>query len=490
MEVRRSIAVIIPALDEEELIGAALASVDEAAAYWAQAVAPGSAAEPPEVVSVVVDGGSSDRTRELAAGAGATVLEAAPGRSSQMNAGAAAVTADVLVFLHADCRLPVDGFAEIDAALDLAPREAAWGRFDVRLEPPSPLLRLVAGAMNLRSRLTGIATGDQAIFVTAIAWELVGGFAAQPLMEDIEICRRLKPAVGQPLCLRAVVTSSSRRWQEHGALRTVARMWLYRALYALGVAPESLHQRYYGLSQSVPGQESGLGGAPAPEDAEQEHQEHQERVVTAPARRALIVFAREPVAGQVKLRLAAVIGEVPALRVYRQLLTRTLRLAQRYRQRGSVAVILAGARSDGAGELERRASRLGFEWQEQCGGDLGARMHDAFGRAFAEGFEQVVLIGCDCPVMGVRELDSAFEALADAAVVLAPAEDGGYVLVALRGPLPKLFEGITWGSGEVLEQTRQAALSEGVQPRLLAELWDVDRLEDLQRWEAARGSQR
>ena len=484
---RRSIAVIIPARDEEELIGAALASVDEAAAYWAQAVAPGSASETPEVVSVVVDGGSSDRTRELAAGAGATVLEVAPGRSSQMNAGAAAVTADVLVFLHADCRLPADGLAEIDAALDLAPREAAWGRFDVRLEPPSPLLRLVAGAMNLRSRLTGIATGDQAIFVSAIAWELIGGFAAQPLMEDIEICRRLKLAVGQPLCLRALVTSSSRRWQEHGALRTVASMWLYRALYALGVSPESLHRRYYGVSESVPGQESGLGGPPAPENAEQDPRE---RVVTVPERRALIVFAREPIAGQVKMRLAAEIGELPALRVYRQLLTRTLRLAQRYRQRGSVAVILAGAGFDGAGELEGRASRLGFGWQEQCGGDLGARMHDAFERAFAEGFEEVVLIGCDCPVMGVRELDSAFAALAASDAAINPAEDGGYALVALRRPLGALFEGISWGSDAVLAQTRQAALQAGVKLELLRQLWDVDRVADLRRWQAGSRAQR
>ncbi len=479
----RRIAVIIPALDEEERIGAALASVSAAAAYWAQAAAAGVV---PEVVTVVVDGGSSDRTRELAASTGATVITAAPGRWSQMNAGAAAVTADVLLFLHADCRLPPDALSALAAALAHAPREAAWGRFDIRLEPSTPLLRVVAGAMNLRSRLTGIATGDQAIFVTAIAWELVEGFAALALMEDVDFCARLKRAVGPPTCLSAVVTSSSRRWQEQGALRTILRMWSYRALYALGASPDDLYRRYYGTSPAAV-EQPGAGPAAAT-DAAGQHQE--ELLASAPARRALLVFAREPVAGQVKTRLAADIGALPALRVYRKLLTRTLRLAQRYGERSAVTVILAGAGAGPAGELERRAVRLGFQWQLQCDGDLGARMLDAFERAFAAGFEEAVLIGCDCPVIGVRDLDGAFAALAGADAALSPAEDGGYALVAAKRPLAALFDGIAWGSDAVLEQTRQAALQAGIELKLLRELWDVDDLADLQRWEGAGGDQR
>ncbi len=237
------VAVVIPALNEEARIAVALASVKEAES----ALRNGDA----EVSSIVVDGGSSDRTSELASDSGALVVAAPPGRASQMNAGAAIGGAEVLVFLHADVRLSGDCLVELMAILGPAPARAAWGRFDVRLEPSSPLLRVVAAAMNLRSRLTGIATGDQVIFMTRAAWDLVGGFPAIPLMEDVEISRRLKAAVGRPLCLHASVNVSSRRWHTQGVWRTIATMWLYRALYALGATPDYLHRRYYG---------SGAGG--------------------------------------------------------------------------------------------------------------------------------------------------------------------------------------------------------------------------------------
>ncbi len=208
------------------------------------------------------------------------------------------------------------------------------------------------------------------------------------------------------------------------------------------------------------------------------------------ARDALIVFAREPIAGQVKSRLAADVGTAPALAVYRRLLARTLALARRYHGSRDVTIILASADGSERGELARRARSNGFAWQLQCRGDLGARMHDAFERAFADGFQRVVLIGCDCPVMGARELDSAFAALAASDAAVNPAEDGGYALVALRRPLGALFEGISWGSGAVLAQTRQAALQAGVRVELLRQLWDVDRVADLRRWQAGRRAQR
>ncbi len=248
----KRIAVIIPARDEEKQIVAALGSagcgVPEPGAGAGDETprVAADAASAPQIVCVVVDGGSRDDTVARARAAGATVLEAEPGRAAQMNAGAAAVDADVLVFLHADTRLPVDWLPAIAARLAAAPGEAAWGRFDVRLDPSSPVLGVVAAAMNLRSRLTGIATGDQAIFLTRAAWNQVGGFPAIPLMEDVEISRRLKRAVGPPLCLRTTVRTSSRRWRSHGVLRTIARMWLYRALYFCGVPAAVLHRRYYG----------------------------------------------------------------------------------------------------------------------------------------------------------------------------------------------------------------------------------------------------
>ena len=233
----RRIAVIIPTLDEEPRIAATLASVRAAG----KALGPHQA----EVSTLVVDGGSSDRTVELARAGGALVIASARGRAAQMNAGAAQVVADVMVFLHADTQLPEQGLRHLVAALEAAPGPAAWGRFDVRLEPSSPLLSLVAAAMNLRSRASGIATGDQAIFVTRLAWQQVGRFPPIALMEDVEISRRLKKVAGRPLCLRAKVTVSSRRWRANGVWRTIVSMWLYRALYALGATPDYLHRCYY-----------------------------------------------------------------------------------------------------------------------------------------------------------------------------------------------------------------------------------------------------
>ncbi len=158
-----------------------------------------------------------------------------------MNAGAAAAHADLLLFLHADTRLPSDALALVLAALAAPHRD--WGRFDVRIVGRHPMLALVAAGMNLRSRLSGIATGDQAIFVRRAAFDAVGGFPAQPLMEDVELSRRLKRRA-RPVCLRARVETSGRRWEKFGIWRTIGLMWRLRLFYWLGVSPERLEKAY------------------------------------------------------------------------------------------------------------------------------------------------------------------------------------------------------------------------------------------------------
>jgi len=183
---------------------------------------------------IVVDGGSTDDTVELAAPLCDQVLRAPRGRALQMNAGARVASGDTLVFLHADTRLPAHADDEIARA------DAIWGRFDVRIASPRPLLRLVARAMNLRSRLSGIATGDQAIFVRREAFP---GFPEIPLMEDIAFSRRMKRR-GRPACLRACVTTSARRWEARGVVRTILLMWRLRLLYALGMTPQRLAREY------------------------------------------------------------------------------------------------------------------------------------------------------------------------------------------------------------------------------------------------------
>jgi rSAM/selenodomain-associated transferase 2 len=185
---------------------------------------------------IVVDGGSSDATALVARGLCDRLLAAPRGRATQMNAGVPQASGGALLFLHADTRLPPRADELIFAALACS----IWGRFDVEIETRHPLLKLVACAMNLRSRLTGIATGDQAIFVRRDAF---AGFPEIALMEDIAFSKAMKRA-GPPACLRSRVVTSGRRWESRGVLRTIVLMWRLRLLYFLGARPEDLARRY------------------------------------------------------------------------------------------------------------------------------------------------------------------------------------------------------------------------------------------------------
>jgi rSAM/selenodomain-associated transferase 2 len=187
---------------------------------------------------IVVDGGSRDGTSDLARPLADRVTTAPRGRAEQMNAGAATANGDVLLFLHADSRLPKDADRLV---LDrLARSGRAWGRFDVRFDKG---LDLIALMMNWRSRLTGIATGDQALFVTRTAFERAGGFPAIALMEDVALSTKLK-RISRPLALDVHVITSARRWRKHGVIRTVLLMWRLRLAYFLGADPAKLAQVY------------------------------------------------------------------------------------------------------------------------------------------------------------------------------------------------------------------------------------------------------
>ena len=189
---------------------------------------------------IVADGGSGDGTPALAAAWADAVIAAPRGRALQMNAGAAQARASVLLFLHADTLLPPEADALVLQALAAG---AVWGRFDVHIEGRPAMLRVVAALMNLRSRLSGIATGDQGMFVTRDAFERVGGFPAQPLMEDLELSRRLK-RLGRPACLRARVRTSGRRWEQRGVWRTIVLMWRLRWRYWRGESAEAIARAY------------------------------------------------------------------------------------------------------------------------------------------------------------------------------------------------------------------------------------------------------
>lgn len=205
---------------------------------------------------IVVDGGSHDHSPAIATALSDVLICTDSGRARQMNAGADQATGDWLLFLHADTRLP-EPFSEwLPLICD---SEAKWGRFDIRLSGHQWPFRVIETCINWRSRLTRIATGDQALFVRRKQFLTMGGFAAIPLMEDIELCRRLR-RVSAPLCLAVLVTTSSRRWEERGILRTIGLMWRLRWRYFFGADPVQLAKRYCQptLKQPLPTQPASL----------------------------------------------------------------------------------------------------------------------------------------------------------------------------------------------------------------------------------------
>jgi len=221
------LSVIMPVLDEGEGIGATLDALANLRSLGTEVI--------------VVDGGSRDATIQRARLRADRVISAPRGRALQMNAGAAKATGDVLLFLHADTRLPRDADHVLLNGLERSGR--AWGRFNVKIEGRSPLLILVGWLMGLRSRVTGIATGDQAIFARRDAFQAAGGFPEIPLMEDIALCKRLK-RVSAPLCLTERVITSGRRWEQNGVINTIVLMWRLRLAYFFGADPKELAEQY------------------------------------------------------------------------------------------------------------------------------------------------------------------------------------------------------------------------------------------------------
>ncbi len=222
----KKLSVIVPMLNEERAIARTLDAI---------------AAGAPAAEVIVVDGGSSDRSREEAGPRCARLLISPRGLARQMNAGAAIATGDALVFVHADTTVPPSFAADIAAALD--DPAAVGGRFDLRLDDSAPILRLIGWLISARSRLSRTGTGDQAIFARRAIFDRLGGYRDLAVCEDLDLARRLKRA-GRVACLRSRVTTSARRWREEGVLATTTRMWFIRAAFLLGVSPARLAHLY------------------------------------------------------------------------------------------------------------------------------------------------------------------------------------------------------------------------------------------------------
>lgn len=222
-----SLAIVIPTLNESHGIATTLARLAPLRERGAEVI--------------VVDGGSSDDTCAIAAPLADRVITAAKGRASQMNAGAAVARHEVLLFLHADTQLPAGADSLVLQVLKNG--RCRWGRFDVDIDGSPRILRILAAMMNWRSRLTGIATGDQAIFVTRSAFEAAGRFPEIPLMEDVALSSRLR-SFSPPACIPVKAVTSGRRWEKHGVWRTIGLMWWLRLRYWLGMSPHKLAKEY------------------------------------------------------------------------------------------------------------------------------------------------------------------------------------------------------------------------------------------------------
>ena len=219
------ISVILPVLNEESVIAISLQALRSLM--------------PHEVI--VVDGGSTDRTRAICEQPGVKVLTSEPGRARQMNCGAKQATGDVLLFLHADTTLPASALQDVSVAM--RDPHCPGGRFDLEIAGAHWMLKVIARLINYRSRMTRVATGDQALFVRRAVFETMGGFQDIPLMEDIALCRALK-RFGPIACLQTRVITSGRRWERHGVWRTVIKMWALKVCYLAGVSPQRLKQFY------------------------------------------------------------------------------------------------------------------------------------------------------------------------------------------------------------------------------------------------------
>jgi rSAM/selenodomain-associated transferase 1 len=316
---------------------------------------------------------------------------------------------------------------------------------DSRLWP----LRMVAGMMNLRSRLTGIATGDQAMFVRRETFEALGGFTPIPLMEDIALSQSLA-RYSAPACLQEQVTTSARRWQKHGVWRTMLLMWWLRTAYFFGSSPQALALRY------------GYAAAPVP--------------VTA----SVAVMAKAPLTGFAKTRLIPLLGAAAAARVQRRFTVDSLYTAQCFAPEATTLWCAPHAQQRFFRALHKAA---GATCHTQSAGDLGSKMQAIVAQHFAKPHATpLIIIGTDCPLLSPGHLQQAAAALAEHDVVLIPAEDGGYVLIGLRRSVPEVFERITWSTPQVLEQTRQQLRLAGASWHELAPLWDIDEPADWQRF--------
>lgn len=407
-------------------------------------------ADCPRVERIIIsDGGSVDATCDIARSRGVTVVSGPAGRGEQLRRGASAAPGPWYVFLHADSRLDAGATSALNRFLEGAtPTEFA--HFELVFDAPESVFRFIEFGQRLRERLFGMPYGDQGLVVSQALYNRVGGFPDWPIMEDVGIIDRLSRG-GRRVVLGATLTTSGRRYRREGPLRVLLRNVTLVAAFRLGADPEALARRYEPECSEVQPDVAPSGG------------------------REVIVFARAPVPGRVKTRLAADLGPERATRIYRWLGRATV---DALRPGPWAVTVYVEPPDDVSTESVRDWLGHGVEYQGQTAGDLGTRMAaaiaDALGRTSA-----VCVVGTDIPDVHESTVQDAFDALETHDLVLGPATDGGYYLVGLTQPRPELFRDIPWSTDRVLELTLERAHAAGLRVAALEPRTDVDTVEDV-----------
>ncbi len=423
------LSVVVPVLNEAENVPHLLTDIAR--------VVPA-----PQVI--VVDGGSRDSTVALAQEGGAQVLETTPGRAHQMNAGARSANGDWLLFLHADSRLDGDAANTLSDFLNGAPNTSvAAAHFAFALGDGSGLLKAVEVGQRLRSRLTGLVYGDQGLLVRRSVFDAVGGFPELDIMEDVAMVRRLRRH-GTVVELKASLRTSARRYRRQGVLRTSLRNGAMVSAYLLGVSPERLARWY------------------PPEPTQNTR------------RRLLLVFVKLPEPGRVKTRLAKTMGSERAAQIYATMARRVIKGVLG----GDYDVVICHDPPDRRSDVAAWLDMPDLEFWPQVGGDLGTRLRHAVERGLQYSRELAV-IGTDAPDVTRRVVEEAFNRLEPGTLVLGPAQDGGYYLIACNRPEPSLFSEIDWSTDRVARQTRSRATKAGLRVVELPVLRDVDEEADV-----------
>ena len=432
-----ALGIVIPALDEAETLPGLLSDLSRLTL---------------EHIVTVVDGGSRDETVSVARAGGAHVMRGRRGRARQMNAGAEWVPARWLLFLHADSRLGEEALRAIEAHVrEDGPKAAHFG---LSISHGHFFYRLIEVGQRIRERRLGLVYGDQGLLIRRDLFHAIGPYPDEPLMEDVTLSRRLLHA-GRLLRLPAAVSTSPRRYEEEGRIGGWVRNVRLITRFLAGAAPSSLAARYPPRRSLDRGREPGPGrpdGAAA----------------------TLLVFAKAPRPGTVKTRLAREVGHPVATAVYRRM---GRLIVDRVAPAPAIPTVCYDP--DGAeAEVREWLGPAPRRYWYQGGGDLGARMSRMFGRAF-ERSGRVVVIGTDTPSVTAQTVTRAIGALDSADVVLGPARDGGYYLMALREPRPGLFAGIPWSTESVLAETLARCTALGLSVTLLEVESDIDTAEDL-----------